>query len=233
MLTATARAEWMALQVLISARLHNGRVVTHDLVDAVMSRDADKECGKANKETVRRIIRKRAESERVRVIFTPDERYWAIREQLHHMSADEVHALADSIAEGGDDDPRGWDKELVDAISVRLSRRISPRRLDDAEPVSIRLWREPARPAAERPVAAPAAEERQHVRIVNGGTPALIPTRVALDEMNAAMMRPGKRAVRQMSASRSTARIVYRDDRGTVDLRPATDDDRARIALCA
>lgn len=157
MLTATERAEWMALQVFIAATQHNGRVVTHDLVDAVMSRDADKECGKANVATVRRIIRAKAGSERVRVIFTPDERYWAIREQLHHMSADEVHALRDDIADGGDDDPRAWDKELIDAISVRLSNRLSPRRLHNAEPVSIRLWREPRRPVDAAP--APVAEE--------------------------------------------------------------------------
>ncbi|MGA5453850.1 hypothetical protein ACPCVO_45275 [Streptomyces umbrinus] len=143
MLTATERAEAMALQVLISARLHNDRVVTHDVVDGVMSRDADKEQGKANKETVRRVIRARGALENVRVIFTEVERYWAIREQLHHMSGDEVHALRDSITEGGDDDPRGWDKALNDAISVRMSNRLAPARLYDRKPVSIRLWREP------------------------------------------------------------------------------------------
>ncbi|CAM5238081.1 hypothetical protein [Streptomyces griseomycini] len=143
MITATERAEAMALQVFISARLHNDRVITHDLVDAVMSRDALKEQGKANKETVRRIIRKRAASERCRVIFTDEERYWAIREQLHHMSRDEVQALRDSIADGGHDDPRGWDRVLNDAISVRLSNRPAPRRLDHAEPVTIRLWKQP------------------------------------------------------------------------------------------
>jgi hypothetical protein len=170
-LTATDRAEWMALQVFISARQDNGRVVTHDLVDAVMSRDADKECGKANKETVRRIIRRDAESERVRVIFTPDERYWAIREQLHHMSDDQVHALRDEIVEGGDRDPRGWDKQLTDAISVRLSNRLSPMRLRGVEPVSIRLWSKPPAKLEELPttddvVDAPHAvyvgEERKH-----------------------------------------------------------------------
>ncbi|MET7572037.1 hypothetical protein ABZT04_26560 [Streptomyces sp. NPDC005492] len=157
MITATERANWMALQVLISARLHNGHVVTHDLVDAVMSRDYEKECGKANKEMVRRIIRKRAESERVRVIFTEDERYWAIREQLHHMSTDEVHALRDEITEGGDDDPRGWDKALTNAISVRLSHRQQTRRLQGCMPVSIRLWRMP-RPAVAEERPAPAEE---------------------------------------------------------------------------
>ncbi|MFF8399887.1 hypothetical protein [Streptomyces sp. NPDC016172] len=226
MITAMQRAEAMAQQVLISARLHNSRVVTHDLVDTVMSRDADKEQGKANKEMVRRIIRKQAASEFVRVIFTEDERYWAIREQLHHMTSDQVHALRDEITEGGDDDPRGWDKALTDAISVRLSHRQQTRRLSNCKPVSIRLWREPRpRPAADE---LPATDERKHVRIVNGGTREVIPTRDALNEINAAMMQPlVKRQVREMSAARSSARIVYKDERGTVVLRPATEEEIA------
>ncbi|PNG17012.1 hypothetical protein [Streptomyces cahuitamycinicus] len=226
MITATQRAEAMAQQILISARLHNDRVVTHDEVDAVMSRDHDKEQGKANKEMVRRIIRKQAASEFVRVIFTEDERYWAIREQLHHMSADAVHALRDEITDGGDDDPRGWDKALTNAISVRLSNRPIPARLWGCKPVSIRLWREPRpRPAADE---RPATDERKHVRIVNGGTRHVIPTRDALTEINAAMMQPlVKRQVREMSAARSSARIVYKDERGTVVLRPATEEEIA------
>ncbi|MER6616357.1 hypothetical protein [Streptomyces xantholiticus] len=62
------------------------------------------------------------------------------------------------------------------------------------------------------------AEERKHVRIVNGGTPEVIPTRAALAEINHAMM-DGKRDVREMSEGRGNARIVYRDGR-TVELRP-------------
>ncbi|GAA3312085.1 hypothetical protein GCM10020295_82950 [Streptomyces cinereospinus] len=169
MITAIERANAMALQVFIAAHLHNGRVVTHDLVDAVMSRDAGTEQGQANKEMVRRIIRKRAELERVRVIFTEDERYWAIREQLHHMSTDEVHALRDEITEGGDRDPRGWDKALTNAISVRLSNRPTPARLYGCKPVSVHLWSTPRPESA--PVATPPADDRKHVRIVDGGTP--------------------------------------------------------------
>ncbi|MFM9629779.1 MULTISPECIES: hypothetical protein [Streptomyces] len=171
MLTATARAEWMALQVFISAKEDNGRAVTHDLVDAVMSRDADKEQGKANKETVRWIIRKQAASEGVRVIFTDDERYWTIREQLHHMSGDAVQAMRNEIAEGGHDDPRAWDKVLVDAISVHLSNRVPPARLWGCAPVSIRLWTEPRRPAVEEQPAsiekpAPADDVKARCRAV-------------------------------------------------------------------
>jgi hypothetical protein len=64
------------------------------------------------------------------------------------------------------------------------------------------------------------AEERQHVRIVNGSAPVLISSRDALAEINDAMMAPGKRAVREMSEGQGNARIVYRDPtRGTVELR--------------
>ncbi|MFB8023576.1 hypothetical protein ACFC36_33940 [Streptomyces rubiginosohelvolus] len=142
-LSALDHARHMAQQVLIFARLHNDKVVTIDEVEAVMSRDADTEQGKANPTTVRRIIRERAEIEGVRVIFTREERYWAIREQLYDMTPDQVAALADSIAEGGDDDPRGWDKELVDAISAHRGNRPVPARLYGCTPVSIRLWKDP------------------------------------------------------------------------------------------
>ncbi|MFD4795073.1 hypothetical protein [Streptomyces anulatus] len=143
-LSALDRAQHMAQQVLIFARLHNDKVVTVDLVEAVMSRDADTEQGKANPTTVRRIIRERAEIELVRVIFTREERYWAIREQLHHMTPDQVATLADSIADGGDDDPRAWDKQLVDAISAHQGNRPTPARLYGCTPVPIRLWKDPA-----------------------------------------------------------------------------------------
>ncbi|WP_461061231.1 hypothetical protein [Streptomyces pseudoechinosporeus] len=73
------------------------------------------------------------------------------------------------------------------------------------------------------------ADDRKHVRIANGGTPEVIPTRDALAEMNTAQME-GKRDVREMSSARSSACIVYRDERGTVELRPATDEEIAAEA---
>ncbi|MET8696861.1 hypothetical protein ABZV65_30475 [Streptomyces bauhiniae] len=66
-----------------------------------------------------------------------------------------------------------------------------------------------------------------HVRIVNGGTPEVIPTDKALREINNAMMAPGNKGVREMSAAGSRARIAYRDNRGTVELRPATPEEAA------
>ncbi|MET8608925.1 hypothetical protein ABZV92_35875 [Streptomyces rubiginosohelvolus] len=83
----------------------------------------------------------------------------------------------------------------------------------------------PVQPAPAEETPAPAADERQHVRITNDGPAEIIPTREALDEINAAMMQPEvKRTVKRMSASQSTAHIVYRDGR-TVYLRPATPGD--------
>ncbi|MFJ4880123.1 hypothetical protein ACIP93_33615 [Streptomyces sp. NPDC088745] len=83
----------------------------------------------------------------------------------------------------------------------------------------------PVQPAAVEETPTPTADDRQHVRIVNDGPTEIIPTRQALDEINAAMMQPEvKRTVKRMSASKSTAHIVYRDGR-TVYLRPATPGD--------
>ncbi|MGP4046892.1 hypothetical protein [Streptomyces sp. 2A115] len=69
--------------------------------------------------------------------------------------------------------------------------------------------------------------DRFHMRTVNGGTPERIPTRTALDEMNNAQMLPGKKAVRTASIYGSNARIEYRDNRGVVELRPATSEEAA------
>ncbi|MCD9903196.1 hypothetical protein LUR56_31085 [Streptomyces sp. MT29] len=159
----------MALKVLEFARHCNAGVVTLDVVDAVMSRDADTEQGKANPVTVRRFIRRRAEAEGVRVIFSREERYWAIREQLYYMGGDQVDDLADSIAEGGDSDPRGWDRELVDAFSVhRAGRGLPPARLWDCKPVSIRLWATPRTGGEERwPTAAEREQERANQTVAD------------------------------------------------------------------
>ncbi|MGX1267999.1 hypothetical protein [Streptomyces phaeoluteigriseus] len=143
MSTPTERADEMARLVIAAAQQDNGCVVTSGLVDTVTKMHAGTEHGKANPASVRRLIRARTAAEGVRVVLTDDERYWAIREQLHHMGGDQVHALRDSIADGGDYDPRANDAVLIDAISVRLSNRFPPRRLDGVEPVSISLWHEP------------------------------------------------------------------------------------------
>lgn len=64
--------------------------------------------------------------------------------------------------------------------------------------------------------------DRFHMRTVNGGTPERIESRKAMTEIDNAMMLPGKKAVRSMSAVGSRARIEYKDNRGVVELRPAT-----------
>lgn len=66
-----------------------------------------------------------------------------------------------------------------------------------------------------------------HTRTVNGGTPELITTRAALDEINAGMMdKAVKRTIRQMSAARGEADIEYRDGR-KVSIRHATPEEIA------
>lgn len=64
-----------------------------------------------------------------------------------------------------------------------------------------------------------------HIRTENGA-PALITTRAALDEINAGMMGPTKKLVRQMSAKGSSANLEYFDGR-RVDIRPATPEEIA------
>jgi hypothetical protein len=66
-----------------------------------------------------------------------------------------------------------------------------------------------------------------HVRTENG-TPTLITTRAALDEINAGMMdKTVKRTIRQMSAARGEADIEYRDGR-KVSIRRATPEQIAQ-----
>ena len=63
-----------------------------------------------------------------------------------------------------------------------------------------------------------------HVRIVNGGGPEFITVAEALAEMNSAMIGGTRKDVREMSASKSSANIEYRDGR-KVDIRPATTEE--------
>ncbi|MER7069285.1 hypothetical protein ACFW6R_29720 [Streptomyces albidoflavus] len=77
------------------------------------------------------------------------------------------------------------------------------------------------------------APDARHVRIVDDGAPQIISIAEALAEITRAQTRAGRRAVREMSAARSTARIAYRDERGTVVLRPATAEDIAAAADAA
>ncbi|MFD4247302.1 hypothetical protein ACFWP3_37800 [Streptomyces sp. NPDC058525] len=271
-MNATDLAEAVARRVLATAREQNGNVVTQDLVDTTLSQLAGQKLGAANTKTVCRLIRQQASGTDTRIILTASERYWAIREQLYHMSPADVLALADSIADRGDRDPRGWDSELVKALATCQSGRRAPNRLRSCQPVSIRLWREVPVPTVEDVVDAPHAvyegDERVHegipaahvrtivgnlrfkradftqspdgsvcfksrryvpqvfhMRTVNGGTPERIDSSKAMREISNAQMKPGKQAVREMSASGRSARILYRDVRGEVVLRPATEDE--------
>ncbi|GHH31441.1 hypothetical protein [Streptomyces rubradiris] len=74
MSTPTKRAAEMARLLIAAAKQDNACVVTSDLVDTVMKAHADTEPGKANPGTVRRLVRKHAAVEGVRVILTDEER---------------------------------------------------------------------------------------------------------------------------------------------------------------
>ncbi|MFJ7004195.1 hypothetical protein ACIQWY_29820 [Streptomyces albidoflavus] len=86
---------------------------------------------------------------------------------------------------------------------------------------------------ADAPAPAPGPGDRRHARIVDGGAPQIVSTSDAVAEMNRAQLGDGRKAVREMSAAKSWARIVYRDERGTVELRPATDEDLTAAAEAA
>lgn len=62
-----------------------------------------------------------------------------------------------------------------------------------------------------------------HIRILNQADTQIIESKVAMDEINHAMM-GGKRDVQEMSHSRQSASILYTDGRHVV-LRPATDEE--------
>lgn len=71
--------------------------------------------------------------------------------------------------------------------------------------------------------------DRDHVRIVNNGTPELITRREAIDEIDSAISGPTRKDVRQMSANRTGANIHYRNGQH-VEIRPATPEELAPLA---
>lgn len=114
-LTATEKAEKAALQVIVWAR-KNDQPITRDMVDRILSRDADTSWGDANVRTVRQMARKLATLSTDVVALTDREEYWLHRARFARMNRDELDALGDEIAD--EKDPRGNDKNFVNALSV-------------------------------------------------------------------------------------------------------------------
>ncbi|MEU9783618.1 hypothetical protein AB0H92_22085 [Streptomyces phaeochromogenes] len=122
------------------------------------------------------------------------------------------------------DEPRRADIPAAQVRRIVTMRRRSGRPVNQhSETGAIHIGNHSYVPAEH---AAPVVA-RFHMRTVNGGTPERISSSEAVAEMNYAQME-GKRHVREMSAARSSARIVYKDpERGTVLLRPATPEESA------
>lgn len=79
--TATEKAETAARQTVVWARKHQ-RPITRDMIDAILSRDADTSWGDANPRTVRMWVRKIAVLRTDVVALTDRE-----ERQLHHRRA--------------------------------------------------------------------------------------------------------------------------------------------------
>ncbi|MGA5453849.1 hypothetical protein ACPCVO_45270 [Streptomyces umbrinus] len=122
------------------------------------------------------------------------------------------------------DEPRRADIPAAQVRRIVAMRRRSGRPVNQhSDTGAIHIGNHSYVPAEH--AAAPVA--RFHMRTVNGGTPERIPTSDAVREMSNAQMKPGRKAVRTASISRSHARIEYRDNRGIVELRPATSEESA------
>lgn len=113
--TATQKAETAARQVVVWAR-KSGKPITRDMVDAILSRDADMWWGDANVRTVRMWVRKLAILATDVVALTDREEVEMHRVRFAAMNRDELFALRDLIADD-ERDPRGWDKNFTKAMS--------------------------------------------------------------------------------------------------------------------
>lgn len=115
-MTRTEKAEAAARQVVVWSRRNGNKPITRDMIDAILSRDADMPWGDANVRTVRAWVRKIAILSTDVVALTDREEIKLHRARFAQMHWDELSALADELYEN-DDDPRGWDKNFVHALS--------------------------------------------------------------------------------------------------------------------
>ncbi|MFI6444674.1 hypothetical protein [Kitasatospora sp. NPDC050543] len=129
--TATEKAKTAALQAVVAAR-EAGRAITREFVDVILSRDAGTVWGDANVRTVRMWVRKLAILSTDVVALTDREEYWTYRARFYNMTGDELATLGEQIYED-QTDPRGWNKNFVNALSnarsFRGMNRVARRRL--------------------------------------------------------------------------------------------------------
>lgn len=130
-MTRTEKAKTAALQIVVAAR-ETGRPITRDFIDVILTRDKDMPWADANIRTVRMWVRKLAILSTDVVALTDREEYWMHRARFYSMTPDELGAIGEQIYEDASD-PRGWDKNFVNALSNARSRRgmtrLSRRRL--------------------------------------------------------------------------------------------------------
>lgn len=126
------KAETAAREVVVWARRHGNEPITRDMIDAILSRDADMPWADAHVRTVRMWVRRIAILSADVVALTDREEVAAHRARFARMSRDEVWALADQIAEN-EDDPRGWDKNFVHALAEARRVFAVDNRTDDEQ----------------------------------------------------------------------------------------------------
>lgn len=132
--TPAQLADLAAGQIVNAARL-NGRVITSDLIDAVMTRDQNKPWGAAHIRTVRTAVRRDADQRGVPLALTPDEEYRMHRAWMRHLTGDALDALLDDIH--AHSDPRGDDPTFLNALSAtRHPRTQRPARLRIPAPLA-------------------------------------------------------------------------------------------------
>lgn len=117
-MNASEKAQIAARQVIVWGR-DNDKPITRYLIDQILSRDAHTLWGDANVRTVRMRVRKLAVLQSDRVALTDREEVTMHKDRLWKMTLQELWDLRDEIAED-ENDPRGWDKNFVNALSKAL-----------------------------------------------------------------------------------------------------------------
>lgn len=118
-MTPTEKAETAAREVVVRARRHGNKPITCDMIDVVLSRDAGMPWADANVRTVRMWVRRTATLSTDVVALTDREEIALHLANFARMNREQLWGIQDQMAEN-EDDPRGWDKNFVHALSRAL-----------------------------------------------------------------------------------------------------------------
>lgn len=130
--SATEKAETAARQVVVWSRQNGNEPITRDAIDRIRSRDKDTWWGDAHVRTVRTWVRKIAILPTDVVALTDREEVEVHRARFAAMTRDELFTLRDQIADN-ENDPRGWDKNLIKALSEATERFGPDTRTDEEQ----------------------------------------------------------------------------------------------------